>query len=365
MVRIRLRGINRVRKRLANGDVVEYHMLRGVKGSTFWKSNGDVRIGSPEYLDAYRNAARPKADGKTFGSILDAYLASGAFRDLAPRTQADYRRWSDEIRKKWAKAPVAAFEDPRIRQQALKWRDQWSGRNADYAWTVLARIVRWAVDDARLLINHHLQRGSRRYKNNRAEIIWTESEIRAVEKVAPEWVGRALRAAVETGLRPGDLIRMSKAWVQKTAFGRRIQTTTNKRKRLATVPITQEMAAILDSTPDDRLLVLTNEAGSALTEEWLSKAVKKWARKAKVREELRLYDARGACVTRLVMAGATLSEIAAHMGWGLATAAKMIEVYAAMDPDFSDSVLVKLDQIRNKTANQTANQGDTDDGGVS
>ena len=55
-------------------------------------------------------------------------------------------------------------------------------------------------------------------------------------------------------------------------------------------------------------------------------------------------------MTRLVIANASLSEIAHHMGWGLTTAAKMIETYAAMDPDLSDSVLVKLDQIRNKTA---------------
>ena len=74
----------------------------------------------------------------------------------------------------------------------------------------------------------------------------------------------------------------------------------------------------------------------------------------------RLYDARGACVTRLVMAGATLSEIALHMAWGQTTAAKMLEIYSAMDPDLSDGVLVKLDQIRNKIVNQSVNQGETD-----
>lgn len=93
----------------------------------------------------------------------------------------------------------------------------------------------------------------------------------------------------------------------------------------------------------------------------LSKAVKRAARAAGLREELRLYDARGACVTRLVIADASLSEIAHHMGWGQSTAAKMLETYSAMDPDMSDSVLVKLDQIRNKIANQTANRGYTDD----
>jgi hypothetical protein len=75
-------------------------------------------------------------------------------------------------------------------------------------------------------------------------------------------------------------------------------------------------------------------------------------------EDLRLYDARGACVTRLVIAGATLSEIAGHMGWGQGTVAKTLETYSAMDPDLSDGVLVKLDQIRNKIANQAPWDGD-------
>lgn len=168
--------------------------------------------------------------------------------------------------------------------------------------------------------------------------------------MAPEWLAKALRSAVETGLRPGDLIRMAKPWVQPMSTGRRIQTRTKKRGRMATIPVTPAMGEVLDTTPDDRVLILVNADGEPLTEGWLSKAVKKWGRKAGVREELRLYDARGSCVTRLVMAGATLSEIAGHMGWSLSTAAKMIEVYAAMDPDFSESVLVKLDQMRNKIA---------------
>jgi site-specific recombinase XerD len=108
------------------------------------------------------------------------------------------------------------------------------------------------------------------------------------------------------------------------------------------------MAKVIDATPADRILLLVNERGERLSESWASKALMKARGRAKLRPELRLYDARGSCVTRLVIAGASLSEIAHHMGWGLGTAAKMIEVYAAMDPDLSDGVLMKLDQIRNK-----------------
>lgn len=361
MVKIQLRGINRVKKRLADGQVIEYHLIRGVKGSAFWRSDSTVKIGSPEYLGAYQTASRPEMVGETFGTVITAFFDSGEFRKLAPRTQKDYRRWGDEIRAKFASAPLTAINNPKIRQVALKWRDQWEGRNADYAWTLLGRIVNWAYNRG-LIEQHHLRGGGRLYESRRAEIIWTEAEVQRLEETAPAWISRALRAAVETGLRPGDLVRMTRGWITKTGAGRRIQVRTNKRGRMATIPVTQAMAEVIDTTPAGRMLILVAENGGELSEEWLSKALKRAARAAGLREELRLYDARGACVTRLVMAGATLSEIAIHMGWGQSTAAKMLEIYSAMDPDLSDSVLVKLEEIRNKIANRAANQSPSDVG---
>ncbi len=347
MVRIDLKGIHRWKKRLAHGSRVEYHSLRGVKASVFWKSTGPVKVGSPQYLEAYQKVAKPPADEEKFGSVIDAYFDSGEFRDLKARTKKDYQRWGDEVRAKFASAPKSAIESPKIRQIAMKWRDQWDGRNADYAWTVLSLIVSWAYEAGKLQ-QHHLRRGKKRYKADRSEFIWTEAEVRRIEETAPDYVARALRAAVETGLRPGDLVRLTRGHVTTTTAGRRIQIRTNKRGSLATIPVTQAMAEIIDATPNGRMLILVNESGGELSEGWISKAVMRARKAAGLRPELRLYDARGACVTRLVIAGATLSEIARHMGWGLGTAATMIETYAAMDPDLSDSVLVKLDQIRNK-----------------
>jgi integrase len=201
--------------------------------------------------------------------------------------------------------------------------------------------------------------GQRCWPSNAYVSSWHIADVRRPRILGP-LIARALRAAVETGLRPGDLVRLTKGHVQATAAGRRIQTRTNKRGKLATIPVTRAMAKIIDSTPADRMLLLVNDHGEQLSEGWLSKAMKKARAAAGLRSELRLYDARGACVTRLVIAGATLSEIARHMGWGLGTAATMIETYAAMDPDLSDSVLVKLDQIRNKNVKQSVKRTNKD-----
>lgn len=58
--------------------------------------------------------------------------------------------------------------------------------------------------------------------------------------------------------------------------------------------------------------------------------------------DLRLQDARGTAATRLLNAGLSLAEIAAHMGWSVRHAAAVIEHYARVSPDESDAVLVKL-----------------------
>ena len=347
MVKVRLIGINRVKARLADGTRVEYHSIRGAKGSRFWKSTDTIKIGSPEYLSAYQAAKRPPTGGDTFGKLIIDYLDSGEFRKLAPRTKADYRRWIDHIRDRFASAPLSVFENPKVRQAALKWRDQWNGKNAEYAWTVLRRIVSWAVDRGELG-NHYLRGGGGLYKSDRADVIWTEPEIVTVEDSAPAHIHLALRAAAETGLRPGDLVRLSRSHVMVTPNGRRIQIRTAKKKRMASIPVTQKMAAIIDAAPG--LLILTDRDGNPWEAKRLAHAVTYWRDRLGLRKELRFYDARGSAATRLVLAGASLSEVAACMGWSVKTAAQMIEVYATLDPGLADSVLVKLEQIRDKTA---------------
>ncbi len=86
MTRIRLPGMHRVKKRQADRQVVEYHLVRGVKGSSVCRSDSDMEAGSPEHLAAYQKALLPEKDGKKFGAVINAFFASGEIRKLAPRT---------------------------------------------------------------------------------------------------------------------------------------------------------------------------------------------------------------------------------------------------------------------------------------
>ena len=122
---------------------------------------------------------------------------------------------------------------------------------------------------------------------------------------------------------------------------------TNKRHRVATIPVTPEMADLLDQTPVGQLLILVNAHGRPLTPHRASEALRQWRDKAGLKPEvvgydLRLQDARGTAATRLLNAGLSLAEIAAHMGWSLRHAANVIERYALVSHDDSDLVLEKL-----------------------
>lgn len=99
------------------------------------------------------------------------------------------------------------------------------------------------------------------------------------------------------------------------------------------------------------MLILTNASGQPLTEHRISEGLRQWRDKAGLTPDalgydLRLQDARGTAATRLLRAGLSLNEIAAHMGWSIRTAAAVIAHYAEVSPDETDAVLIKLAAYR-------------------
>ena len=167
-----------------------------------------------------------------------------------------------------------------------------------------------------------------------------------IDAKAPVWVRRVLCVACETGLRPGVLIKLTTGSVEQTPEGRRLRVRTKKRGRLAHIPITPELAKVIDATPRDRLLILTNASGGQLTEHGASEGLRQWRDKAGLSSDLRLQDCRGTAATRLLNASLSLSEIANHMGWSIRHAANVIEHYARVSPGETDALLVKLAQAK-------------------
>lgn len=338
--------VHRVRRPLKQGVRFHFYAWRG--GPKFWVDDKAFPLDPAFYTEYARVIARPKRSAYMTSTMVDDFLSS-AHMPRGARTKEDYRLWALRFAEAFKDDPAALFEEPESRREVDDWRRAWahSPKQHDYAGTVVTRILNWARDDARTIRAHHCDKLKRLYEVNRSDIVWSASHRDAVCAIAPAWVRRILIAACETGLRPGDLIRLTRAHIQTTPKGQRIQLRTNKRKQMATLPVTQEMAAIIADTPDDRMLILTNASGEPLTEHRISEGLRQWRDKAGLTEDalgysLRLYDTRGTAATRLLNNGLTLKEIAQHMGWSLRTAANMIEKYARVSPDETDAILHKL-----------------------
>ena len=114
--------------------------------------------------------------------------------------------------------------------------------------------------DLGLIKQNHLLNISGRYRADRAEIFWQRDEIDAFVKHAPNYVGRILIAASETGLRPSDLVSLSRFHIETSQ--NRILLKTKKRPRTAAVPITIRMQALIDQTPKSQTNILVTSKGA-------------------------------------------------------------------------------------------------------
>jgi hypothetical protein len=145
VMRIRLKGINSIRKRLADGSFRTYHYA--------WKGGPPLRgePGTPEFIASYNEAVvtRAATPQGTLLSVLQSYQASGEFLGRAERTRSDYVKQIKIIEMEYADFPLAALADRRTRGVFKAWRDKLaakSRRQADYGWQVLALVLSWALD---------------------------------------------------------------------------------------------------------------------------------------------------------------------------------------------------------------------------
>lgn len=339
--------VHRTSARLADGRLKYYFSLRGRKGTGFW--SGFERLPrTAEFFAAYADAmarARPKASFTSTSDVVAEFYASVSFRKKKPRTQSDYRRWLNRFNEEFGPDSIKMWEVPASRREVDKWRSKWIGspKQYDYAATVVSLFLNWAKKEV-YIDNHFCEGLEKLYEVDRADIVWSPEDIRKIESIAPLWVRRILIAATETGLRIGDLVKLSRNQIEQTPSGRRIRVKTSKRGIPAFIPVTDRMGRLIDETSGAQLLILTNASNLPLTPHRASEGLRQWRDKASLDPEtigydLRLNDARGTAATRLLREGLSLAQISACMGWSLRTAAAMIERYAKVSPEETDEVL--------------------------
>ncbi|NQW10948.1 MAG: tyrosine-type recombinase/integrase, partial [Alphaproteobacteria bacterium] len=213
-------------------------------------------------------------------------------------------------------------------------------RQADYAFTVLARVVSWAFDRGLVLANP-LERAGRLYRGTRADKIWTvDDEVALLAKASPE-LRLAFIFALYTGQRQGDLLRLP--W---SAYdGERVRLRQNKTGARVSIPVHSTLRQALETAPRCSPVILTNSAGRPWTSAGFSSSWRKLVKRAGI-EGLTFNDIRGTAVTRLALAGcdhALISAITGHT---------MGQVGAILDHHYISRTAILADEaIANLEAN--------------
>lgn len=336
-MRVRLRGVNSVRRRLADGTILTYWYA--------WKGGPRLpgKPGSPEFVAAYQAAISRKVDtpaGELL-SVLNAFQASADWRDLAERTRRDYVRQIRIVETAFGDFPVAAMADRRTRSIFLEWRDKRaraSRRQADYGWQVLARILSWAHGRG-LVVANPCEKGGRLYRATRAEMVWTDDDEANFLVKAPVHLHLPLVLALWTGQRQGDLLALT--WMQYDGAAIRLQQ--SKTGARVVIPVGAPLKARLDAERRKEGAILLTSDGKSWTGDGFRSSWRKACAVAGI-VGVTFNDLRGTAVTRLALAGCTEAEIATITGHALRDVRSILDShYLNRDPRLAESAIRKLE----------------------
>jgi integrase len=336
-MRIKLKGLNFTNYKLADGSIrTRYYAWRG----------GPPLVGepgTPEFIAGYNAAVATKAvapEGR-LQALIDDYQNSQAFLKRRERTRSDYVKQIAKIEAKFGDMPLKATERKETRGIFLDWRDDLalkSPRQADYAWTVLARILSWAKDRGRITVNP-CERGGRVYDGTRVDHVWSEDDEAAFLKHAPAHLHPPLILALWTGQRQGDLLRLP--W---SAYdGTDIRLRQSKTGERVVVPVGAPLKVMLDALPRRSPIILLNSEGRPWTPDGFRASWGKASIKGGVRD-LTFNDLRGTAVTRLALVGCTEPQIVAITGHSLSDVRSILDAhYLHRDPALAREAINKLE----------------------
>lgn len=351
----KIRGVNKVSKRLADGSIRYYHYHR----ATGRALKGE--FGSVQFLADFVAAEKSIRDrhAGVLNRLIRDYALSPEFGKLAHSTHKEYQRMLTKVEDKFGDLPIAALDDPRVRQDFMSWRGtvarESGDREADNRLSVISSMLTWAKENGHILHNHVA--GFRRlHKADRSEKIWLPEHIEAFMNVAPLELQRALILALHTGQRQADLLGLS--W--NNYDGSYISLRQGKTKRRVEIPCTTALKRMLDGLDRDTNLVLTTKTKLP----WKARYFKaQWeaATKAAGIKDLHFHDLRGTAITMLAEARCSTPQIAAITGHSLKSVSSIIDKYLARTRTLSGEAMTLFQNAKStEFANrlQTADQKD-------
>ena len=230
-----------------------------------------------------------------------------------------------------------------------QWRNKWADkpRTADYALQVLSGVLAHAVDPLGKLAGNPCEGIKRLYSSNRSEIIWTDADIAEFKAVCSPELAHAVDLASHTGLRLGDLIRLSWSHVGDDAIVMR--TGKSRQRREAIILLYDDLRAVLERIPKVATTVLTTTRCKPWTASGLSNAVQRAKAAASWdAKDLHFHDLRGTAATKFYVANLKVRVIAEMMGWEEETVEKIIRRYVGRGAA-TRAAIAQLNEAKRRT----------------
>jgi integrase len=343
MVRVDLKGVAKVT----------------AKGRTYYYAwRGGPRLlgepGSPEFITSFNEAyeSRRTPDSARFRSLITLYKASNDYKNLEDSTKRNWARWLDRIGEYFGYLSIAQFDRPqKIRPVIVRWRNQCADkpRSADYGMQVLSRVISYAVDPLGKIAGNPCEGIRRLYSGDRSEIIWVEEDITLLKKTCTSEIADAVDLAKATGLREGDLLRLSWSHVHEAEGAIRITTGKSKHRREAIIPLYNDLKHVLARIPKRSTTILTNVRGQPWKTGGFSTAFNRAKRKAGMNNRnLHFNDLRGTAATMFYQAGLSQRVIAEIMGWEEEHVDKIIRRYVSRTAATKEAIRL-INKARRRT----------------
>jgi integrase len=338
-VRVRLRGINTVRRYRKDGSFALYR---------YHRSSGRQLVGEPgsaEFSESYAAAersVRERAKG-TISDLIRRFEASPvcAPEAMAESTRKEYRRKFKAIEREWGSAPISSYNDKEFRKDTLDWRDgiaKRAPREADNLVSAMGRLGSWAFDRGEVERNV-LDDFPRVYRSDRTDMIWLPEHVLAFQRVASAEMKIALMLGLHTGQRQGDLRRVT--W---SAYdGERITLRQGKGKKIVSIKCTNALKTMLDGMDKKGVVILTTPSGRPWTKRYFNEHWHEASLAAGI-TDLHFHDLRGTAITMLAEAGCTPLEIAAITGHTFKNVTHILETYLSRTRRLADAAIVKLEK---------------------
>ena len=212
---------------------------------------------------------------------------------------------------------------------------------------VLSRVLSYAVDPLGKLASNPCEGIKQLYSGNRSEIIWTESDIAALKKTCAPEIAHAVDLACHTGLRLGDLLRLSWSHVSEDAIT--LATGKSRGRREAVIPLYDELRNVLARIPKNSTTILTNSKRRPWTADGFGSSFNTAKKRAGLGDkDLHFHDLRGTVATKFYIAGLGVRVIAEILAWSEDQVERIIRRYVGRAAATKE-IIRQLNEARKRT----------------